>query len=71
MENPATWNQATHIIQDAITKFHKACDEGICGASMARTIHDDLQKAGLLITPENRDMIRDLNYTLEELLEKL
>lgn len=67
MENPATWNEATKVIQDAITKFYKACDEGICGASIARTIHDELERNNLLVTSEMQEKIDKINGFLDSI----
>lgn len=51
MENPATWNEATKVISEALGKAATAKDEGVVGLSTARIIHDALQASGLLLAP--------------------
>jgi hypothetical protein len=46
-ECPASWNRATKVIADAITQSKRY--EGIYGYSVARQIHDALEKEGLLV----------------------
>ena len=48
MENPATWGLAERTVQDALRAHRDACDEGVIGLSLTRTITDALRRKGLL-----------------------
>jgi hypothetical protein len=48
MENPATWDEPTRVINQAIIEWEDA--HGIIGLSLARYIRDALHDAGLLTT---------------------
>ncbi len=42
MENPASWNEAVKIIDEAIQEHRKDIKEGVCGLSLAQTIYNKL-----------------------------
>lgn len=53
MENPATWNHAERVINDAIFNHRRNLDrpvaERVIGLSLARQIADALRREGLLL----------------------
>ena len=48
MENPATWGEAEHVVNNALRE-HDSLPVGFCGLSRARRITDALREAGLLM----------------------
>jgi hypothetical protein len=60
MENPATWSPDTWAIQAAISEYHKNCDAGIIGHSMARIIE-------MRVVEPLREKIAELEKTQPEL----
>ncbi len=55
MENPATWSEAEHVVNEAYHDWHKSRESGIVGLSLARRITDSLRRAGLLIDGERTE----------------
>lgn len=52
MENPATWGQAEHVIDQALQKAEAARVAHVYGPSTPRLIAEALRQAGLLKTPD-------------------
>jgi hypothetical protein len=49
MENPAAWTEAEKIINKAYRDWWEACERGMVGTSLAKTVADALRNAGLLV----------------------
>ncbi len=71
MENPATWNEATKIIDAAIAKFQKQIDSNVYGLSLAIIIHDELSENGYLVHYSWRYKIMKLETALDRILEDI
>jgi hypothetical protein len=59
-ECPASWNRATRVIADALAEAEK--HRGDYGYSIARQVHDALEKEGLLVhepSGESKTELRD------------
>lgn len=48
MENPVTWNNAQHIINEAIEEHRQAVRSGLSGLSLVSTIYNRLLEKGLI-----------------------
>lgn len=49
MENPATWDAATVVVDDALRQAHEAALKLVCGLSTARRVTDALRAAGFCL----------------------
>jgi hypothetical protein len=49
MENPATWDEVTQLIDKVITEWQKSQAEGEIGRSLPKAIRDALDEANLLL----------------------
>lgn len=55
MENPMTHNEPTKIIGKTLLDAEEDIRNHVCGLSRARHIHDALEQAGWLRSPEEHD----------------
>lgn len=55
MENPQTWKELDHVINDALERYHERQKSGAIGLSEVRVIADAVRHSGLLAKDPEHD----------------